>query len=285
MILHNISQKNVTGDAPTLRLHTSVMQKESQKQTDHMSLKSANHPAATFKHASEADYTGKKLTPLQRSIVQLQEQITKAEANDKMSQEAKEDLLKSLNEQLKAMEEQLTKEQQPETTENKDKKPDSNPNAAAASQKTPEEMLANAVTGTLLTAADGLKAVDASSSIAKDLKIQSDAMQRSVNNGIAAGWIGMPPDPDIMSRRQGEVDALKAAAQSAVQDLGAAIGEINEAMEATSDAVTEAKQFQTNDQNASQPADEKRESPTSPEKPQAPFLLSPEDDNAENSLP
>lgn len=83
-----------------------------------------NSPAAVFKGSTSDDYAGKNLSPLQKSILQLKDQINSLKTNDDIDPATRESLLKKLNTQL----EDLQKQQEQTNILQPDKDKDKNDN-------------------------------------------------------------------------------------------------------------------------------------------------------------
>lgn len=76
------------------------------------------NPASIFNRSALKDYQGKKLSPLQESIMKLQEQMHELKENEEMKPEQKDELLKTMTKQLEQLEKQLAEENAKKQEEN-----------------------------------------------------------------------------------------------------------------------------------------------------------------------
>lgn len=96
-----------------------------------------NTPAATYKQSTSNDYAGKKLNPVQKNILQLQDQIKSIKTNDKMDSETKDDLIKSLNSQIADLQKSLNNDKNDTSILNTNKRKSSQNDVSSNNEKNP----------------------------------------------------------------------------------------------------------------------------------------------------
>lgn len=175
-------------------------------------------PAAVFTRSAQKDYAGKKLTPQQKAITELQDRIADLKSNDSLSPEEKKEQLKALDEQLSSLQEALQKSQADELEKFKPQK--------EAKEKADESKQSSAVPGeTPVLDADtlalGASLERAQSAQSLSVKYKSDAklQQHGLDDFIQRNDT---PDANLVAKRRDEIRSADAAA-GRLEDAAAAI--------------------------------------------------------------
>lgn len=221
-----------------------LMMQASEKKKNEMAraVKEKEDKAAVFAQSSKEDYSGKKLSPLQKGILDLRERILKIKEDESIGKEEKDKLLQDMNKQLKLMEDQLVKETEREMAEGKEeedaangvKKAEEKGGKLADKDQLKEGGLAQAMIG----AGAGLERMDAMDGLAEKDKGRAKAAQRELDYAVNHPCPGNPEesslrlhDKVIIDKKQDEINGLQDAAEALHGEMGRMLKEQEEDME------------------------------------------------------
>ncbi|SEI98035.1 hypothetical protein SAMN05660742_102154 [Propionispira arboris] len=172
--------------------------------------------AAVFRKSTLADYNDKELSQLQKSMLNLQDQIGKIQDNDDIDSKTKKELLENLNSQLEEVKAELEKASAATTSKTDD---DNNKKSTAKDSKPTEQSSQDDV----VSMGSDLKQVKAASSTSVKLKMEAKLEKNELNRAIN--------DPnehlrltvsDIITKRQDEIDRKNDSVEtlnSLIQDV------------------------------------------------------------------
>lgn len=172
--------------------------------------------AAAFRKSTLADYNDKDLSQLQKSILNLQDQIGKIQDNDDIDSKTKKELLENLNSQLEEVKNEMEKTSAATPSKTND---DNNKQSTAKDSKPTEQSSQDEI----ISIGSDLKQVKAVSSTSVKLKTEAkldkNELNRAVNNPREALRL---TNSDIIARRQGDIDRKNDSVEklnSIVQDV------------------------------------------------------------------
>jgi hypothetical protein len=189
-----------------------------------------NSKAAVFQHSTLSDYDGKKLSPLQESLVKLQDQISSIKGNDKMDKKTKDDLVKTLTAQLEDIQKQLNDPQQTEANDGeKDKKENSISQQSSSNGTSSDGMYDLIGMGVRLDQAKTMGALSNKSS--SQAKLEKGQLEHDMNNPREALQL---KDKNIIAKREESISNLENTTER-LQDMSASLNvtEHNNASEKT----------------------------------------------------
>ena len=194
-------------------------------------------PAAVFTRSTQKDYAGKKLTPQQKAITELQERIADVKSNESLSPEEKKEQLKKLDEQLSSLQEALQKSQADElekfkTQKEAKEKADEKKQETAATDAPGETPVLNA---DLLALGANLDRAQSTQSLSAKYKRDAAQQQHDLDDFIQRNDT---PDADIVAKRREEIHATEAAA-SRLEDAAATVLKDTDATAKTQDRASE----------------------------------------------
>lgn len=210
-----VSKKiNVTGNVSTLaKVHQDTKIINVGKSTKDSGV------AAIFRKSTLGDYNEKELSPLQKSMMSLQEQIGKIQENENIDSGTKKELLENLNNQLEELKGQLEQDSSTLTSKtNSDSDSDSNSlstpkDSNGIKQPSQEDIIS------MGSDLERVKTVRSTSvKIENEAKLEQKELDRAVNNPRENLQL---KDSDIIARRQGDIDRKNASVEnlnSIVQD-------------------------------------------------------------------
>lgn len=156
--------------------------------------------AAVFRKSTLADYNDKDLSQLQKSMLNLQDQIGKIQDNDDIDSKTKKELLENLNSQLEEVKAELEKASVATTSKTED---DNNKQLTAKDSKPTEQSSQDDI----VSMGSDLKQVKVASSTSAKLKteakLEKNELNRAVNNPNEHLRLTAS---DIITKRQDEID-------------------------------------------------------------------------------
>ena len=156
--------------------------------------------AAVFRKSTLADYNDKDLSQLQKSMLNLQDQIGKIQDNETIDSNTKKELLENLKSQLEEVKAELEKASAATTSKTDD---DNNKQSTAKDSKPTEQSSQDDV----ISMGSDLKQVDVASSTSVKLKMEAKLEKNELNRAI-----NNPNEhlrltaSDIITKRQDEID-------------------------------------------------------------------------------
>lgn len=193
---------------------------------------SQNSKAAVFQRSTLSDYDGKKLSPLQESMMKLQDQISGIKGNDDMDQKTKDDLVKTLTAQLEDLQKQLNDPQQAEeNNDQKDKTENNKLQPQSSSNNTPSDDGMYDLIG-MGARLDQAKTMGSLSNKANSqAKLEKGQLEHDMNNPREALQL---KDKNIIAKREESISNLENTTER-LQDMSASLNttEHNNASEKT----------------------------------------------------
>lgn len=188
---------------------------------------SQNSKAAVFQRSTLSDYDGKKLSPLQESMMKLQDQISNIKGNDDMDQKTKDDLVKTLTAQLEDLQKKLDDPQQAEENNDqkdkmekqKDKTENNNLQKQSSSNDTPSDdgMYDLIGMGARLDQAKTINSL--SNKASSQAKLEKEQLEHDMNNPREALRL---TDKNIIAKREESINNLENTTER-LQDMSASL--------------------------------------------------------------
>lgn len=222
MLVNNVMGKSLGS------VHQTVTGKNSSVKQVGTSQKSK---AAVFQHSTLSDYDGKKLSPLQESMMKLQDQISSIKSKDNMDKKTKDDLVKTLTAQLEDLQKQLDDPQQTEANNGeKDKKENRISEQSSSNGTSSDDGMYDLIgMGVRLNQAKTIGSL--SNDANSQAKLEKGQLEHDMNNPREALQL---KDKNIIAKREESISNLENTTER-LQDMSASLNttEHNNASEKT----------------------------------------------------